>query len=158
MTLKILFLLIITTSAFSQKRLPDVFIEDTQRQSLSAIEILNTDGSTVISFWATWCKPCLRELQAVSTELETWQKATNVKFVAISTDDARTRVRVPAYVKSKNWKFDVYVDPNGNLQRSLNILSIPHTIILDKSGEIVYRHSAYAVGDEKQYFEVLKSL
>lgn len=156
--LKLVILLLITTEVYAQKRLPDVFIEDLQRQNVSAAQILNPNGPTIISFWATWCKPCLRELQAVNAELDEWQAATNVKLVAISTDDSRTRVRVPALVKSKNWQFEIYVDANGDLQRSMNILSIPHTLILNASGEIIYQHSAYAIGDEKQYFEVLRSL
>lgn len=155
---KLVILLFISTSVASQKRLPNVFIEDLQRQNISVTEIVNRDGPTIISFWATWCKPCLRELNAVSSELEQWKQETNVKFVAISTDDARTKTRVPAFVKSKNWNFDVYVDTNGDLQRSMNILSIPRTIILNKSGEIIYQHSAYALGDEAKYFEVLQSL
>jgi cytochrome c biogenesis protein CcmG/thiol:disulfide interchange protein DsbE len=155
---KSIILICITTSAHAQKRLPDVFIEDLQRQNVLAAQIINPNGPTIISFWATWCKPCLRELQAINTELEEWTKATNVKLVAISTDDARTQMRVPALVKSKNWNFDIYVDANGDLQRSMNILSIPHTLILNASGEIIYQHSAYAVGDENAYFEVLKGL
>jgi cytochrome c biogenesis protein CcmG/thiol:disulfide interchange protein DsbE len=155
---KSIILICITTSVYAQKRLPDVFIEDLQRQNVLAAQIINPNGPTIISFWATWCKPCLRELQAINTELEEWTKATNVKLVAISTDDARTQMRVPALVKSKNWNFDIYVDANGDLQRSMNILSIPHTLILNASGEIIYQHSAYAVGDENAYFEVLKGL
>lgn len=155
---KLFLLLLIASSALAQKRLPNVFIEDLQRQNVSATQILNPNGPTIISFWATWCKPCLRELQAINAELEEWTKATNVKLVAISTDDARTRMRVSALVKSKNWNFDIYVDANGDLQRSMNILSIPYTLILNASGEIIYQHSAYAVGDEKEYFEVLKGL
>lgn len=155
---KLFLLLLIASSALAQKRLPNVFIEDLQRQNVSATQILNPNGPTIISFWATWCKPCLRELQAINAELEEWTKATNVKLVAISTDDARTRMRVSALAKSKNWNFDIYVDANGDLQRSMNILSIPYTLILNASGEIIYQHSAYAVGDEKEYFEVLKGL
>jgi cytochrome c biogenesis protein CcmG/thiol:disulfide interchange protein DsbE len=156
--IKLVFLLGVTLSAHAQKRLPDVFIENLQRQNVSATEILNPNGPAIISFWATWCKPCLRELQAINAELEEWTKATNVKLVAISTDDARTQMRVPALVKSKKWNFDIYVDPNGDLQRSMNILSIPYTIILNKNGEIIYQQSAYAPGDEAKYFEVLKGL
>jgi peroxiredoxin len=156
--LKIVILFLAMTSVYAQKRIPDVFIEDLQRQRVSASQILNADGPTIVSFWATWCKPCLRELQAVNAELKEWKKKVNVKLVAISTDDARTQRRVLAFVKSKKWSFDVYIDPNGDLQRSMNILSIPHTIILNKSGEMIYRHSAYAMGDEAKYFEVLKGL
>ncbi len=155
---KVVILLCICSSVSSQKRLPNVFIENLQRQSVSATEIVNSEGPTIISFWATWCKPCLRELNAINSKLEQWKPETNVKFVAISTDDARTSMRVAAYVKSKNWQFDVFIDQNGDLQRSMNILSIPHTIILDKNGELIYQHSAYAVGDEAKYYEILKGL
>lgn len=155
---KIAILYLFCSSLYAQKRLPDVFIEDLQRKPTVATAVLNPDGPTLISFWATWCKPCLRELNAINAELAVWTRQTNVKFVAISADDSRTRMRVPSYVKSKNWLFANYVDANADLQRSLNILSIPHTIIVNANGEIIYQHSSYSPGDEVKYFEVLQGL
>lgn len=157
LTRTIAFLFIVVNFGVSaQKRIPDVFIEDLQRQNVLATTILNPDGPTIVSFWATWCKPCLLELYAINANLSEWQAKTNVKIVAISTDDARTKARVPAFVRSKKWTFGVFIDANGDLQRAMNVLSVPHTFILNKKGEIIYQHNAYAVGDEAAYLEMLQ--
>lgn len=154
----VIILILVGFNSQAQKRLPSVSIENLQRQTILTPEIANADGPTIISFWATWCKPCLRELAAINADLSTWEQETNVKFIAISTDDARTKARVPGFVKSKQWNFDVFIDPNGDLQRAMNVLSIPYTIVLNKDGEIIYQHTSYAVGDEATYFEILKGL
>jgi cytochrome c biogenesis protein CcmG, thiol:disulfide interchange protein DsbE len=150
-------------STFAQKSLPDVQIKDLKGQTISSKQLGETSQPTIISFWATWCKPCLQEINAIAENLEDWQKETNVKFIAISVDDSRSKARVPAFVNSKKWKFErevfrVYIDENGDLQRALNVLNVPHTFILDAKGNIIYQHTSYASGDEEEYIEIVRKL
>ena len=86
------------------KKVASVQLKDMDGKAFNTAE-LGFDGPVIISFWATWCKPCLRELQVMNANLATWQAETNVKIVTISVDDARTKNRVPAVIKSKKWNF-----------------------------------------------------
>jgi peroxiredoxin len=96
----------------------------------------------------------LNELQDV---YEDWQDDTGVKIIAISTDDARSTSRVAGFVNGKGWEFDIYLDPNGDLKRALNIASMPYSFLLNGKGEIVWQHAGYAIGDEEAlYEEILK--
>lgn len=140
------------------KTLPDVTIKTLDGNSVSTKD-LNLKGQlTIVSFWATWCKPCIRELSAIHEVFPDWQADFKVKLIAISIDDARSRARAKSLVKGKRWEFETYIDENGDLKRAMNVLNVPHTFILNKAGEIVWQHTSYKPGDEEKYYDVLKKL
>lgn len=118
----------------------------------------NNGKPMIISFWATWCKPCKKELDAVHENYEEWVKETGVKLIAISIDDVRSSSKVVTDVKSKGWAFDVYLDENQDFKRAMNVNNIPHTFLVDGSGKIVWSHNSYTEGDEDQLFENVKKL
>lgn len=138
--------------------LPNIPLKNLKGQQVSLKEIIEPNRPTMISFWATWCKPCLQEIKTINENLTKWKSETDVKFIAISVDDSRSQNRVPSFVNARKWNFDVLIDENGDLQRAMNILNVPHTIIMDKNEKIVYQHSSYAMGDEEAYFNILKGL
>ena len=138
------------------QNLPNVELKDLKGSEILTKNLLEKGKPTIISFWATWCKPCLQEINAINENLLEWQQKTGVRFIAISTDDSRSINRVPILVHGKKWKFEVFLDENGDFQRAMNVLSIPHTFIFDKNGKQIYQHNTFAEGDEDEYFEVLK--
>lgn len=142
----------------AQKSLPDVAIKDLQGQSISAKQLGGNSQPTIISFWATWCKPCLQEISAINENLADWQAEKKVRFIVISVDDSRSKGRVPTLINSKKWKFEVYLDENGDLQRAMNVLNVPHTFVLDAKGKIIYQHTSYASGDEEAYIEAIRKI
>lgn len=109
----------------------------------------------VLSFWATWCIPCLDELTAISDNLDDWKKESKFEFYAVSEDDSRTAKRVPALVNGKGWTFNVLLDKNQDLKRELHLMNIPYTIII-KDGKIIYRQSGYVPGNENELYKIIK--
>ncbi len=115
------------------------------------------DSLLVVSFWATWCKPCILELQTYAEHYEEWQKTTDVRIVAVSIDDSRNARKVPGFVKGRAWPFDVVLDENADFKRAMNVNNVPHTFVL-KNGKVVWQHSAFAPGDEEDLQEQLIKL
>ncbi len=162
-SLIILFVVGICLSSFTTNKIaspkstvPSVSIKTLKNQSIDIQETLNKEGYTIISFWATWCKPCISELSAINDEYIDWQDETGVKVVAISIDDARSKDRIQTISNGKNWGFEVYSDENSDLKRALNVQNVPHTFIVDAAGEIVWQHTSYNPGDEAHYIEFIK--
>ena len=122
------------------------------------IQDLDNNGNPmVISFWATWCKPCKKELNAIAEVYEDWQDETNVKLVAVSIDDRRSQSKVAPYVNSSGWEYEIYIDPNSDLKRAMGVSTVPHTFLLDKNKQIIWQHRGYVEGDEYELFdEILK--
>jgi thiol-disulfide isomerase/thioredoxin len=115
------------------------------------------DTMVVLSFWATWCIPCITELEMINDEMEEKQAIRPFKFIGVSIDDSRTSQRVKPFIKGKGWKFEVLMDINSELKRALNITDVPHVLIL-KDNKIVYRHTGYIAGEEDNLFETIKNL
>lgn len=138
--------------------IPAVDVKTIDGKTVNTSKFSNDGKPIVISFWATWCKPCKKELDAISEDFSTWQKETGVKLIAISIDDARSSSKVGPDVKEKGWDYEVYIDENSDFKRAMNVNNVPHTFIVDGNGKIVWQHNSYAEGDEEHLYEVLKKI
>ncbi len=138
--------------------LPNVEIRDLKNVPVMASELKNSDGPMVISFWATWCKPCIQELNAINDLYVDWQDETGVKVIAVSIDDTRNVPKVAPLVNGKGWEYEVYVDANSDLRRALNVQTIPHTFLLDKDGNIVWQHNGYTPGEEEDLYTLIEKV
>ena len=148
-----------TVVAFAQnKTLPSANIKTLEGQSLNVQELGKSGKITVISFWATWCSPCKKELDAIKDYYGEWQEKYGIELVAISVDDARTAAKIPAMVSEKGWEYRILVDSNKEFQQVANVTSVPYTILLDASGNIVFEHNGYAPGDELELEEQIKMI
>lgn len=130
------------------QKLPSIEIKDLDGNSVDISKYSNNEKLTVISFWATWCLPCKNELNNIADLYEDWVADYDVELVAISIDDSRNTSKVKTYVNGQAWEFEVLLDANSDLKRALNFQTVPFTLLLDKEGNIVYRHTGYVEGDE----------
>jgi thiol-disulfide isomerase/thioredoxin len=151
--LVIVFIIYMIT-ANAQNSLPSLSLKTIDGETIKT-EDLSKDGPIVISLWATWCGPCLKELDAISDVYDEWQAETNVKLYAVSIDDSRTVKRVKPLINGKGWEYEVLLDTNHDLKRALRVSTVPVTSIV-KNNEIVYRHSGYTPGAEDELFEEIK--
>jgi thiol-disulfide isomerase/thioredoxin len=111
-----------------------------------------------VSFWATWCSPCKKELNNINEIYDEWKTKYNLELVAVCTDNARNVSKVKPYVDGQGWDYEIVMDVNQDLQRLMNIVQIPHTFLIDQNGHIVYQHSGYVEGDEFMLEEKIKAL
>jgi thiol-disulfide isomerase/thioredoxin len=145
--------------------------QDQKGRALPVVEVKSLDGKTIstskfdndgkpiiISFWATWCKPCINELSNIAEVYDEWVEKTGVKLIAISIDDARNQSKVEPFVNGKNWNYEVYLDPNADFKRAMNVNIVPHTFLLNGNKEIVWQHNSYNDGDEKKLFQRIKAI
>ena len=140
-------------------KLPEnITLKSLDGQSVPSSVIQNDGKPVIISFWATWCKPCNRELNNIKEVYEEWQDETGVKLVAISIDDARSASRVKPHVDGNDWPYEVYIDQNSDLKRAMNVVNVPHTFILNGDGEIVWQHAGYQDGAEEETIEEVRKL
>ncbi len=139
------------------KQLPSVKLVDMNGKAVNTAQ-LGLKGPIVISFWATWCSPCKRELNTIHELYTDWQSETGVTLVAVSIDDEKTKAQVPVYVDGKGWEYLVLMDPNGDFKRAMGVNNVPHTFLVDQKGNIVYSHNNYAPGDEEKLYEEIKKL
>jgi len=140
------------------KLFPSIDVKSLEGKLVNTNEFKNDSRPMVVAFWATWCKPCTKELNAISDVYDAWQSETGVKLIAISIDDARNTAKIGPYANGKGWPFEIYTDPNSDLKRALNVNAIPHTFLLNAKKEIVWQHTSYLDGDEYELYEAILKL
>ena len=156
--LSVLLSFLIYNTSPAQNALPDTKIRSLQGNEVMFNSFGNTrDTAVIISFWATWCIPCIQELNTIHDQYEDRQKETPFRFIAVSIDDARTMQKVKPFVAGKGWPYEIYLDVNSDLKRALNIIDVPHILVI-KNGKIVYQHNGYVNGNEEELFEILKKI
>lgn len=140
------------------KKIPGVVLKTLDGGKFNTADLSNDGKPIIISFWATWCSPCKKELDNVAEVYEEWQKETGVKLVAISIDDARNSAKVKPTVKSKAWPYEVYLDENQDFKRAMGVNNVPHTFLVDGKGNIIWDHNNYSEGDEDHLYEKIKEI
>ena len=108
---KIIYFLILLSFNFSlsQDKVPNTYLLDLNKNKVSSDEVFKEDKYYILSFWATWCIPCINELDAISKDYSKWLNE-GIEVIAISTDDYRTKKRIRPMLKEKNWSFKFYLD------------------------------------------------
>ena len=152
-SLSILFILL-SVNSLSQNIAPNTKLKNLESEFIYTNDVLTENNFYIVSFWATWCIPCINELDAIVDIYEELEKD-NIEVIAISTDDARTKKRVRPMINGKDWNFKILLDENHDLKRALNIVGIPHTIIT-KGTKIIYRRIGYSPGEEVDLFEFIR--
>ena len=148
---------LISITGFSQKILPNINLTTFEGDKVNVTELSSNDKIAVISLWATWCVPCIKELDAINELYDDWKAEVDFEVYAISVDDSRSIKRAKALVNGKGWEHNILLDTNQNLKRALGAAAIPETIIV-KNNEVLYQHTGYRNGDEYELFEILKKI
>jgi len=148
------FILVATifTAMYADKQrdimLPDLSIRllDGKRVRLSA---LLEEGPLLVSFWATWCAPCKKEMIFLE-EFHQKYNENSFRVLAISTDSPKSMSKVKSYIRAKKHTFLVGIDPNQEIAKKMNALLMPTTLILNKDRKVSWYHQGFIPGDEKE--------
>ena len=140
------------------RQLPDVKLKNVSGRTVSLTDYAENGKITIFSFWATWCVPCKKELNNINYVIDDWKAQYDAELVAISIDNARNAAKVKPYAAGQNWSFEVLLDTNEQTKRAFNFQTVPYTVVADRNGRIVYKHSGYVEGDEYELEEKLAEL
>lgn len=144
----VLFVLVMVWAGSMIASLPEVRLRDIDGKEVNTAHIAGQGKPVILSFFATWCKPCMRELEAINEVYDQWQEETGVEMYIVSVDQGQDTQKVKPLVNGKGWEYHVLLDPNGTFKRKMNVQNIPHMLVLDSKGTIVYTHTGYTDGDE----------
>lgn len=138
--------------------LPSVQLKDLKGKAVNTATLSNNGKPMIISFFAGWCKPCKRELNAINEVYDDWRDETGVKLIAISIDKAQDIAKVKPLVDAEGWEYDILLDPNSDFMRAMGIQQIPHLLIIDGNGKVVESRSGYTEGSEGHIIEKLREI
>ena len=113
------------------------FFDDFEYQLLNGkTEKLSDNANSVIllNFWATWCAPCKHEMPDLET-LKHLMK--NMPFRILAVNSGEKPGKIQRFIKRFPYTFDIVLDENRTLTRSLNITGLPTTFILNGKREVL---------------------
>jgi cytochrome c biogenesis protein CcmG/thiol:disulfide interchange protein DsbE len=145
-------------TCLSYAQIPSVQLKDIEGKTVDTGTLSNGGKPFIIDFFATWCKPCNRELKAINEVYSDWQDATGVKVIAVSIDQAQDIHKVKPLVDSYGWEYQVLLDPNGDFKRALGVQMIPAVFVIDGNGKIALFHNGYTEGAEQELINKVKEL
>jgi peroxiredoxin len=149
---------IVFSSAQAQTALPSAELKTLDGKTVNLKDYVTAGKITVISFWATWCAPCKKELSAIADLYPEWQEKYNAQLLAVTIDTQRALAQVGPLVETEGWEYIILSDANNQLKNALNFQAIPQTYLVDQQGNIVYSHSSYVPGDEFELEAKIKAL
>ncbi len=152
----LLTILFVALAAQAQNALPSVNIKTLDGKEINTATLNNDGKPFIISFFATWCKPCLRELKAINEVYADWQEETGVKLIAVSIDEGQNTQKVKPLIDGNGWEYEVLLDSNSDFKRAMKVNLIPAVFVVDGKGNIVYTHSGYSDGSEEHLIEVVR--
>src|SRR5690625_2795662 len=126
----LMLLLFCSVSLFSQNDIPSINLKTLDGKNFNSRELALDNKITVVSLWATWCVPCLRELDGISEVYDEWREETDFELIAVSVDDSRTVNRVKPLVNGKAWDYTILLDTNNDFQRALGAATVPYTFLI----------------------------
>jgi peroxiredoxin len=141
-----------------QAQLPSVTIKNIRGQYVNTNSLNNNGLPYVISFFGLWCKPCLRELEAIHEVYADWQAETGMKLIIVSVDEAQNAYKVAPAIKGYGWDYEVLLDSNKEFLRAMNTNTVPAVFVIDGKNNIVLRQSAYVENSEEKLINKIREL
>lgn len=129
--------LVLLSGSGSRKNRFDFTLQDVNGQSFT---LSDYEGRTIaVNFWATWCPPCREEMP----DLDAYYQAhiEDSSFLLVAVNDGEDPLQARMFIEENGFSFPVLVDPTSSVAISQGINGLPTTLIIDPSGQIVYRHS-----------------
>jgi thiol-disulfide isomerase/thioredoxin len=106
---------------------------------------------TIVEFWATWCPPCRQSIPHLNKLYEKF-KDQGLIIIGISKEKKQT---VKDFLKQQPMNYFPAIDTNGAYSAGFKITGIPHAILVDKSGKVVWEGHPMSLS-EKQIEKLLK--
>jgi cytochrome c biogenesis protein CcmG, thiol:disulfide interchange protein DsbE len=141
----------------SYTKAPDFRAVDLAGERFSLGDLLGK-GPILVDFWATWCKPCIKELPYVQRIHDDLAES-GVQVLAVTIDSPKSQAQVRKFIQSRKFTFRVVMDGEQDVFRKLQGKgTVPYVVVLDAQGNIRYHHTGYRPGDEKELRKIVEEL
>lgn len=114
------------------------------------------DKAVLLNIWATWCVPCREEMPALD-RLQQKLGGQNFEVVALSIDSAGVPAVKRFYEETGVRSLAIYVDPSMRATSSLHVVGVPTTVLIDRKGREIGRHTGPAQWDGEGALQAIKT-
>ena len=146
--MKYLLLLTLFLGGFESEinEVPNFRLKNLENRTVSYNQIKGKN-LTVIDFWATWCKPCVKSIPEFVKMDEEFEDS-DVQFIGISIEGPRNKAKVKPFIRSLGVEYPVLRDSDSSVMARLRVTAVPTLLIVNADNEILYFHEGYKSGEE----------
>jgi len=129
-----------------------------QLRARDGAEISLTDlkGQVVmINFWATWCGPCRQEMPHLEA---LYQRYGSLGFTLLGVNVEDDPRGAEAWLKETPVSFPILFDSDNRVTKLYDVVAMPSTVLVDRSGNVRYLHHGYKPGYENEYQNQIREL
>jgi peroxiredoxin len=154
--LLILVLLFAGWSALAAERVANFKLKGVDGEAYELKDVAADSRAILIDFWSTNCKPCKKLMPHLQTFYEVYAPA-GLEVLVISRDTTLTVSKVKPTVAAEGWTFPVLYDTDLKVSDAYHVRFAPVTFLINNKGEVLFHHSGFKPGQEKDYEEEIIS-
>ena len=147
----------VTTNHTIEVNQAPLFSTKTIKRKKFKLEKALKKGPVIINFWATWCAPCIDEMQTLKKIRKTLKKK-QITVVSISIDDVDKYSKVKSMVKKYKFPFKIIHDSNKDIYRLYNATNVPATYIINENGNIIYQHIGFNKETKDTFIDAIEKM
>jgi len=129
--------------------------QESPRETLEKALLAQQGNAVYIDFWASWCVPCLKSFPWMN---KIQQQYKNQGFTVISINVDADKTKADKFLQDNPASFAVIYDPKGTIAQHFSIEAMPTSLLINREGKIMYRHSGFFTSKITQYENQLKQL
>ena len=109
----------------------------------------------IVSFFATWCKPCLKEIEELKTVLSNFRQK-KLKLFLIDLKEEKSVV--DKFVRQYNLPGTILLDKYGVVAKNYGVTTLPRLFVIDRNGKLVWKTKGFQKDLADELMSVLKDL
>lgn len=127
----------------------------TEMRTAREVSLEDLRGKVVLlNIWATWCPPCREEIPVLQA-LHEEHAAGGLEVVGVSIDAAGEAAAVERFAQQFGVTYPVWLDPQERVSSVFRTTGVPTTVLIDRDGEMLWRHLGPVRGDEPELVRLL---
>lgn len=155
--MKLLFVFLFIATILNAQEKLDLKLNSINNEELQ-LKTLYSNGPLIVNFWATWCQPCRAEIPHLNKLLQKYSER-GLSIIGINQDSQKSVSKVKSFVSAQKIEYPIVLDTNNEIFNRLNGQVLPYSLLINKEGKVVFKHTGYNAGDERKLEdEILKLL
>ena len=125
-------------------------------QSGEPVSLSELRGQVVmINFWASWCAPCREEMPLLE---QIHQRYEPLGFTLLGVNVEENSADAENWLKDRPVSFPILFDPQNGVSKLYDVVAMPSTVLIDRSGNVRFLHHGYQPGLENEYQDQVRAL
>ena len=121
-----------------------------------SVSLSDLSGQVVmINFWATWCGPCREEMPHLEA---LYQRYSDLGFVLLGINVEEDSSGADDFLAETPVSFPILFDPASKVSELYEVVAMPSTVLVDRSGGLRFIHHGYKPGYEDDYQSQIRAL